>query len=110
MAKCPTLCSFSPRPREGANRPTWTMRIHSRLQLVAALLCTLILWACHVNRPVIDHAAQQNLYSAIPNDPRTFNPILVTDATSGRLLEDVFESFLQVNFRTLLPEPRIAQS
>jgi len=81
---------------------------HSRL--AAAVLCTLTLWACRVNRPVIDHAKQQNLYSAIPNDPRTFNPILVTDATSGRLLEDTFESFLQVNFRTLLPEPRIAQS
>lgn len=78
--------------------------------LAIAMLAVVVLTACKVNRPAVDHAREQTLYSLIPNDPRTFNPILVTDATSSRLLEDTFENFLTINYHTLLPEPRIAES
>ncbi|MGO9455334.1 MAG: ABC transporter substrate-binding protein [Candidatus Binataceae bacterium] len=83
-----------------------------RTSRAAALVAVLALAAsaCHVNRPKIDHASEQVLYSVIPNDPRSFNPILVTDETSALLLEDVFETLTRINYHTLLPDPRVASS
>lgn len=65
---------------------------------------------CHVNRPPNNHAKQQILYSAIASDPRTFNPILITDAASGQLIGDLFDSFIRTNPLTNLPEPGLAES
>jgi len=64
---------------------------------------------CRVSRSGSDHAKSQILYSAVLSDPRTFNPILVTDATSGQLTGDLFETVLQLNPVTTLPEPRLAE-
>src|SRR5580692_8460508 len=68
-----------------------------------------ILSGCRVSRSGSDHAKSQILYSAVLGDPRTFNPILVTDATSGQLTGDLFETVLQLNPVTTLPEPRLAE-
>ena len=68
-----------------------------------------ILSGCRVSRSGSDHAKSQILYSAVLSDPRTFNPILVTDATSGQLTGDLFETVLQLNPVTTLPEPRLAE-
>src|SRR5213082_438469 len=84
------------------------MRI-TRAQIAIAALFCLMSTGCRVNRPAVNHAREQVLYSAIPNEPRTFNPILATDSTATVLLGDVFESLVQVNYHTLLPEPRIAE-
>ncbi len=65
---------------------------------------------CRVNRPKINHAREQILYDASPADPRTFNPILVTDATSGTMIGDIFDTLIRVNVKTLLPEPGLAES
>ena len=86
------------------------MRIRKPAGLAAIIVAIVACSACRVDRPQVDHATQQDLYTIFPNDPRTFNPVVVTDATSGRVVEDVFESFLGVDYHTLLPEPRIAQS
>ena len=56
---------------------------------IAALACAT---GCRVNRAKIDHAREQMLYNSISADPRTFNPILVTDSTSGAIVGDVFEA------------------
>ncbi len=76
------------------------------------LLCLIAALAagCEVRRPTNNHADQQILYTAVGADPQTFNPILVTDAVSGELLGDVFESLIRVNPVTTLPEPGLAQS
>ena len=65
---------------------------------------------CHVNRPPNDHAVTQTLYSSMVSDPRTFNPILVTDAASGQAVGDLFEGLVRINPVTTLPEPGLAQS
>jgi len=74
---------------------------------IAALACAA---GCRVNRPKIDHAREQILYDATSADPRTFNPILVTDATSGAIVGDLFETLIRVDLKTLLPEPSLAES
>jgi peptide/nickel transport system substrate-binding protein len=84
-------------------------RIFAAITTAIALLAVPIFAGCRVNRPANDHATTQILYSAVISDPRTFNPILVTDATSGQLTGDLFETLLQLNTITTLPEPRLAE-
>ena len=82
-----------------------------RVWLGCCLLAVLNLAStgCQVRRPANNHARQQILNSATGSDPQTFNPILVTDAVSGELLGDVFESLIRVNPVTTLPEPGLAE-
>jgi peptide/nickel transport system substrate-binding protein len=84
-------------------------RILSVVTCAIALSSLAILSGCRVSRSGSDHAKSQILYSAVLSDPRTFNPILVTDATSGQLTGDLFETVLQLNPVTTLPEPRLAE-
>ncbi len=86
-----------------------------RNRILPALTCAIALSAlaistgCHVSRSGADHEKNQILYSATASDPRTFNPILITDATSGELTGDLFESLIRVNPVTTLPEPGLAE-
>ena len=76
----------------------------------AIVLSSLAFFAgCRVSRPGSDHATSQILYQAVPGDPRTFNPILITDATSGELTSNLFESLIRVNPVTTLPEAGLAE-
>lgn len=86
------------------------MRISRTLACIFAVAGLAIFAGCRVNRPTNDHATQQILYSATISDPRTFNPILVTDATSGALTSDLFESLIRVDFVTLQPSPGLAEN
>ena len=79
-------------------------RTYRILTCAIALSALAIFCGCHVNRPGADHEKNQILYSAVASDPRTFNPILITDATSGELTGDLFESLLRINPVTTLPE------
>jgi peptide/nickel transport system substrate-binding protein len=74
-----------------------------------ALSSLAIFSGCRVNRPSSDREKNQILYIVVGSDPRTFNPILVTDASSGQLTSDLFESLIQTNPITTLPEPRLAE-
>jgi peptide/nickel transport system substrate-binding protein len=74
----------------------------------ALALC--VFAGCQVNRPRNDHAASQTLYQAMASDPGTFNPILVTDASSDQAIGDLFEGLIKINPKTTLPEPDLAQS
>jgi peptide/nickel transport system substrate-binding protein len=74
-----------------------------------ALSSLAILSGCRVSRSGIDHEKNQILYQAVGSDPRTFNPILVTDGTSGTLTSYLFESLLRFNPVTLLPEAGLAE-
>jgi peptide/nickel transport system substrate-binding protein len=92
------------------------MRAESgRNRVLTAITCAIamasigIVAGCHVNRPANDHAATQILYSAVLSDPRTFNPILITDATSGQITGDLFETLLRLNPVTTLPEVGLAE-
>jgi peptide/nickel transport system substrate-binding protein len=86
-----------------------------RHRILPAVACAIALSSlatfagCRVNRPANDHAATQTLYTVVGSDPRTFNPILITDASSGQLTGDLFESLIQLNPVTTLPEPRLAE-
>jgi peptide/nickel transport system substrate-binding protein len=50
------------------------------------------------------------LYEGMASDPGTFNPILVTDASSGTAIGDLFEGLVKINPKTTLPEPDLARS
>src|SRR5258707_3129320 len=86
-------------------------RIFSVITCAIALssLAIFVLAGCRVNRPGSEHAATQTLYTVAGSDPRTFNPILITDASSGQLTGDLFESLIQTNPVTTLPVPRLAE-
>ncbi len=86
------------------------MRVRKAVASIATLLAALAALGCHVNRPPINHAREQILYDADLSDPRTFNPILVTDATSGGMIGDLFESLVRLNPLTTMPEPGLAES
>src|SRR5216684_6670844 len=85
------------------------MQLRLRLIYLFAAVAAALIAGCRVNRPAADHAKQQILYRATPSDPRTFNPILITDATSGTLTGDLLESLIRVNPVTLLPEAGLAE-
>ncbi|MGC1398428.1 ABC transporter substrate-binding protein [Candidatus Binatus sp.] len=84
-------------------------RILGTITCAIALSALAISAGCHVSRPDSDHAKNQILYTAVASDPRTFNPILITDATSGELTGDLFESLLRINPVTTLPEAGLAE-
>jgi peptide/nickel transport system substrate-binding protein len=65
---------------------------------------------CRVNRPAINHTAAQILYDSMATDPNTFNPILVTDASSDQAIGDLFEGLVKENPKTTLIEPDLAQN
>src|ERR1700730_5642739 len=84
-------------------------RILSIVTGVIALSSIAIFSGCRVNRSGSEHAKEQILYTVIGSDPRTFNPILITDSSSGQLTGDLFETLLQLNPVTTLPQPRLAE-
>jgi peptide/nickel transport system substrate-binding protein len=82
----------------------------SRFAIALVAAFAVMIAACRVNRPSDDHAATQTLYSSMVSDPRTFNPILVTDSASSQAVGDLFEGLVRINPVTTLPEPGLAQS
>jgi peptide/nickel transport system substrate-binding protein len=84
------------------------VRRGGRRIFAALLIC--VAAGCRVNRPPNDHAATQTLYSSIGSDPRTFNPIIITDSVSSTVIGDLFEGLVKDNPLTTLPEPDLAQS
>jgi len=94
------------RPR---HRPTIGFRFIKCVPLPA--LIALVLGAgCRVRHAAPDHAGEQVLYEATISDPRTFNPLLVTDNASGQALNGIFEGLVRTNPVTTLPEPGLASS
>ncbi len=83
--------------------------MRSALLLAFVFAAVTLVLGCRVNRSGKDHEASQILYTATASDPRTFNPILITDATSGQLTSDLFESLIRVNPKTTLPESGLAE-
>ena len=78
------------------------------------LLCSALAAAaaagCRVQQPPSQHEREQILYQSSISDPRTFNPILVTDAASGEVVGDLFEGLVRINPITKLPEPGLARA
>ena len=65
---------------------------------------------CRVQQPPNQHEREQILYQSTISDPRTFNPILVTDSASSEVVGDLFEGLVRINPLTTLPEPGLAES
>src|ERR1700730_6036310 len=81
---------------------------------LAILLCSALAAAaaagCRVQQPPSQHEREQILYQSTISDPRTFNPILVTDSASGEVVGDLFEGLVRINPIPTLPEPGLAES
>jgi len=78
--------------------------------LIVAVLAVGGATGCRVSLPRDRHEREQILYQTAISDPRTFNPILVTDAASGQVIGDLFEGLVRINPLTTLPEPGLAES
>ena len=84
-------------------------QINMRGALAAIAIVAALVSGCHIKRPANDHAQQQVLYSATISDPKTFNPVLVTDAGSAGITGNLFEGLVRLNPVTTLPEPGLAE-
>jgi peptide/nickel transport system substrate-binding protein len=93
-------------PATSRIRPDWLRAAITLLFLITIIAAG----GCRVNREAGDHAAAQILYDSTTSDPRTFNPILVTDSASGAAVGDLFEGLVKIDPKTTLPEPDLAQS
>ncbi|MBI4516824.1 MAG: ABC transporter substrate-binding protein [Deltaproteobacteria bacterium] len=52
---------------------------------------------------------EQRLTTGTISDPKTFNPIMVTDSASGVALGDIFEGLVRLNPKTTEVEPLLAE-
>jgi peptide/nickel transport system substrate-binding protein len=78
--------------------------------LLCSALAAAVAAGCRVQQPPSQHEHEQILYQSTISDPRTFNPILVTDSASGEVVGDLFEGLVRINPITNLPEPGLADS
>lgn len=87
------------------------MRARRRaLAAVALVVAALVLTACeHQSGRARRKAATDRLVNAILSDPKTFNPILVTDATSNDVLRPLFPGLVEIDYLTALPRPLLAE-
>jgi peptide/nickel transport system substrate-binding protein len=85
-----------------------------RRPLVAVLLALLVVASAGCDRPssrlARNEAPTNRLVNAILSDPKTFNPILVTDATSSDVLHPIFQGLVDTDLKTTLPKPQLAES
>jgi peptide/nickel transport system substrate-binding protein len=87
----------------------------------ALLLAVLLLAACH-SGPAPDAATPiptlpapraahpQHLFTATVGEPKTFNPIIATDAASRAAVNDVFDTLLRLDPRSGEMQPALAAS
>lgn len=80
-------------------------RLKAILLLVLSAICSFFLVGCNVASQV----QSDRLVDFIISDPKTFNPILVSDATSAEVLGVVFNSLLTTNGITGNLEPELAE-
>src|ERR1700722_15371688 len=78
--------------------------------LLGLAFAALAVGGCRVQQPPSQHEREQILYQSSISDPRTFNPILVTDNASGEVVGDLFEGLVRIDPVTTLPEPGLAES
>jgi peptide/nickel transport system substrate-binding protein len=78
---------------------------------LAACLAVAPLASCTDDRPTRAGSRVQGarLVTATASDPKTFNPILVTDQTSNLALAEVFEGLVRTDPETTLPQPLLAE-
>lgn len=62
----------------------------------------------HPGRGAAD--AKQRLATATIGDPKTFNPLLVSDSASESAIDDVFDGLLRFDPKTMEMDPMLAQS
>ncbi len=84
--------------------PTRPCRLVLLVLLVAASACER--GEARLSRTRTDSS---RLVNASLSDPKTFNPILVTDATSADVLRPIFQGLVETDFVTLLPKPVLAE-
>jgi len=87
--------------------------MRSRCRTAFALGAAALLLACACDRGGSrlsrTRADQSRLVDAILSDPKTFNPILVTDATSNNVLQPIFQGLVETDLITTLPRPVLAE-
>jgi peptide/nickel transport system substrate-binding protein len=94
------------RPRRCAPTRCGTRSAYLPVLLAAALA----LGACDKGSTRSPARPHDRLTTAIISDPKTFNPVLVTDATSGEALDLIFEALVRIDPKTTQAEPALAES
>ncbi len=82
-------------------------KIQIILLLVMTAVCSIFIIGCGAPMAAV---RSDRLVDFIVQDPKTFNPILTTDATSSEVLSYIFSSLLRSNGLTAELEPELAES
>lgn len=77
--------------------------------LVRTALVAGMLGGCHSGSSGDNPRAAPQLVRAMISDPKTFNPVLITDAGSSDILANVFEGLVRLNTKSLAVEPLLAE-
>ncbi len=80
------------------------------LLLVMTAVCSIFIIGCSPTNLSNGVSRSDRLVDFIIQDPKTFNPILTTDATSSDVLGYVFSGLLKTNGLTAELEPELAES
>lgn len=86
-------------------------RVHiARAAHLTALTIALLSAACQAPEPPVGSGAGGRKFVwATISDPKTFNPILITDNGSFEILANVFDGLVRLNLKTLEFEPALAE-
>jgi len=87
------------------------MQARRRRLLTVALIAVLCAGACERGESRLSRrgSTESRLVNAILSDPKTFNPILTTDATSSDVLRPIFQGMVETDLLTTLPKPSLAE-
>lgn len=97
--------SKSNNSKNSQGRKLKVSKVKSLFLIVLLALFSLLLWGCGVDSSL----KSTRLVDSILSDPKTFNPLLILDATSRDVVAPVFNGLLTTNGITAALEPELAE-
>lgn len=85
-----------------------TRIISALLAVISVSVLAILPTACEKPKKAAG-PVQQRLITATLADPKTFNPLVIAETSSSTVVNDLFESLLRLNPKTLQLEPALAE-
>ncbi len=86
-----------------------TKNVQILLLVILTAICSIFIIGCSPDHSGVGNQPSDRLVDFIVSDPKTLNPILITDATSSEVVAQVFNSLLRTNGLTAALEPELAE-
>jgi peptide/nickel transport system substrate-binding protein len=86
-----------------------TKNVQILLLVILTAICSIFIIGCSPDHSGVGNQKSDRLVDFIVSDPKTLNPILITDATSSQVVAQVFNGLLRTNGLTAALEPELAE-